>query len=459
MLFVASAAAAAATAPTLTVWNQAVKEGDSGTRNLSFEVTLSPPSDQRVTVEVNTGPAPGDVPALTDSSMPGGPDYVPVKARTLTFEPGETGKTVDVPVYGDRTDEPRWERFALHLSNAVNADIETHSALGYIVDDDPLPRLTVQSRTVTEGDSGKRTMSFTAALSAATGQEVIVYFDIADGTAREGEDYVVPFRPRPYQMIISGKRFQRQGTFEVEILGDTLEEGDETFRVALSNPLNVVLPDAPVTGTITDDDGTGPITGGNAAPTASDSSVTILDDLRVIPRHVFSADDFNFSDADSGDALASVRILTPPALGTLALGNTAVTADGVVTKAQLDAGDLSFQPEEGGWGNGYATFAFRVNDGKAESADSYAMTINVGEVSYEQVARLVLVDASAGVDLLNLSTGPAVSAGGSYGVRADAKDHLQVGSVVFSLLGPLHHHYTDEQPPYSLFGDMNGAVN
>ena len=255
-------APAASALPTLTVWGQAVKEGDSGTRNLAFTVTLAPPSDQRVTVQVDTGPASGDTHALTDFSAPGGPDYVPVTARTLTFEPGETQKTVDVPVNGDRMDEPRWERFALHLSNAVNADIETHSAVGYIMDDDPLPELTVRSRTVTEGDSGKRTVSFTAALSAATGQEVFVYFDIGDGTATEGEDYRVPFRPRPRQMIISGKRFQRQGTFEVESLGDTLEEGDKTFRVELWNPRNVVLPDAAITGTITDDDdGTDPMAG------------------------------------------------------------------------------------------------------------------------------------------------------------------------------------------------------
>ena len=453
-------APAAFALPTLTVWGQAVKEGDSGTRNLAFTVTLAPPSDQRVTVRVDTGPAPGDTHALTDFSAPGGPDYVPVTARTLTFEPGETQKTVDVPVNGDRMDEPRWERFALHLSNAVNADIETHSAVGYIMDDDPLPSLTVRSRTVSEGDSGTRTVSFTAALSAATGQEVIVYFDIGDGTATEGEDYRVPFRPRPHQMIISGKRFQRQGTFEVEILGDTLEEGDETFRVELSSPTNVVLPDAAITGTITDDDdGTDPMTGGNTAPTASDGSVSVLDDVRSTPRYTFGAGDFNFADADPGDALASVRIVAPPSPGSLALDDVAVTASQVVTKAQLDAGELSFQPDENAWGNGYATFTFRVSDGTTESADAYAMTIDVVEVSYEELARLMLVDAATGVDLGNLATGPAVSAGGAYGVRADVDTPRLIGSVVFSLQGPIQHRHTDDQAPYSLFGDVDGVVN
>ncbi len=434
-------------------------EGDSGTRDLAFTVTLAPPSERRVTVEVNTGSAPGDVSATTDSSQPGGPDYQAVTGRMLTFEPGETSKTVNVLVNGDRTDEPRWERFTLNLSNAVNAEIETRSADGYIGDDDPLPRLTVQDRTLTEGDGGTRNMTFTAALSAATGQEVIFYFDIRGGTATEDEDYRVPFHPRPHQMIISGKRFQTQGTFEVEILGDTLAESNETFRVELSKPLNVILPDTAITGTIADDDGTDPITNTNTPPTASDSSVRFRDNLIAIPRYTFKAGDFNFADADPGDALASVKLVTPPAIGSLELDGAAVTANQVVTKAQLDAGELTFQPDYGGRGEGYATFTFRVNDGTAESADTYVMTIHVAAVTYEEVARLVLVDTATGADLQNLATGPTVSAARSYGVRADVKGRAPVGSVVFSLRGPLAHQHTDDRAPYSLFGDAHGVVD
>ena len=450
---------AASAQPKLTVSGQAVDEGDSGTRNLPFTVTLAPASDQRVTVEVNTGSAPDDDPAVTDFSLPGGPDYQAITARTLAFEPGETEKTVNVGVNGDRTDE-RTERFMLHLSNAVNADIRTHSAAGYIMDDDPAPELTIQSRTLTEGDAGRRAMTFTAALSAATGREVIVYYDIVAGTATEGEDYRVPFHPRPKQMIISGKRFQTQGTFEVEILGDTLEEDDETFQVKLSAPINVILPDATITGTIRDDDRTGPITVGNTAPTASDSRVSFSDDLLSTPSYTFKTGDFNFADADSGDALASVKIVTPPSLGSLELDGAGVTANQVVTKAQLDAGNLTFQPEDNGRGDGgYASFTFRVSDGTAESADTYAMTIYVTEVFYEEVSRLMLVDAARGADLRKLIPGTTVSADRSYGVRADVKRPGLVGSVVFSLLGPSTHRYTDEQAPFSLFGDVNGVVN
>lgn len=106
--------------PTLTVETRGVTVGDTGTQNLAFSVTLSPPSDRQVTVNVNTGPSNSDIKARTDFSQPGGPDYEAVTDRVLTFEAGETEKTVDVVVYGDTTDEPTTEGFMLHLSDAVS---------------------------------------------------------------------------------------------------------------------------------------------------------------------------------------------------------------------------------------------------------------------------------------------------------------------------------------------------
>ena len=73
----------------------------------------------------------------------------------------------------------------------------------------------------------------------------------------------------------------------------------------------------------------------NTAPTAADNTVTTGEDRP----YTFMAGDFEFDDDDTGDTLASVKIVTPPGLGTLALDGTAVLADAVVTKAQID-GDM-----------------------------------------------------------------------------------------------------------------------
>ena len=69
--------------------------------------------------------------------------------------------------------------------------------------------------------------------------------------------------------------------------------------------------------------------------------------------------------------------MTPPGLGTLALDGTAVMADDVVTKAQIDGDMLTFRPAQDAHGDAYTTFTFKVNDGTVDSADAYTMTIDV----------------------------------------------------------------------------------
>ena len=93
--------------------------------------------------------------------------------------------------------------------------------------------------------------------------------------------------------------------------------------------------------------------------------------------YAFMAGDFGFDDTDTGDTLASVKIVTVPGLGTLALDGTAVLADDVVTEAQIDADMLTFRPAQDAHGVAYTTFTFKVNDGTVDSADAYTMTIDV----------------------------------------------------------------------------------
>ena len=111
----------------------------------------------------------------------------------------------------------------------------------------------------------------------------------------------------------------------------------------------------------------------NNAPTAANNTVTAA----AGAAYAFEADDFGFADADTGDTLASVKIVTLPTPGTLALGGTAVLADAVVTKAQIDGDMLTFTPVAGASGAGYASFTFKVNDGTDDSTSAYTMTIDV----------------------------------------------------------------------------------
>src|SRR5262249_14559585 len=105
--------------PSLYVNSVTVAEGDSGTTNAVFTVTLANgPTNQTVTVAYATADA--------GAVAPG--DYLPVSG-TLTFAPGTTTRTVSVPIVGDTTPE-QYAFFYLRLSNAVNAVIRDGEGRG-----------------------------------------------------------------------------------------------------------------------------------------------------------------------------------------------------------------------------------------------------------------------------------------------------------------------------------------
>lgn len=110
--------------PFLSVNDVVLPEGKSGTRDATFTVSLSPPSGQTVTVNYST--------ANGKAKSPG--DYE-ARNGTLVFEPGQTTKTVAVPVKGDRKYE-RTEHFFLNLSGATNATIADGQGKGTIRNDD-----------------------------------------------------------------------------------------------------------------------------------------------------------------------------------------------------------------------------------------------------------------------------------------------------------------------------------
>jgi large repetitive protein len=113
-----------------------VKEGDAGTVNVLFPITLSVAPSERVQLDWRAG-----------NYTAGLADYESAKG-TVTFEPGQTTKTVSVNVKGDTRDEPA-EAFVVLLGNPRGATIAAPGAsFGVITDDDgpkvgigrPVPR-------------------------------------------------------------------------------------------------------------------------------------------------------------------------------------------------------------------------------------------------------------------------------------------------------------------------------
>ena len=111
-------------------------------------------------------------------------------------------------------------------------------------------------------------------------------------------------------------------------------------------------------------------------PTAANNTVTTNEDTT----YTFSASDFSYSDIDS-DTMASVKITTLETAGALQLSGVDVTLNQVITKADIDAGNLKFVPVANANGSSYDSFAFSVNDGTTDSASSYTLTVDVTAVN------------------------------------------------------------------------------
>src|SRR5207237_825288 len=119
------------------------------------------------------------------------------------------------------------------------------------------------------------------------------------------------------------------------------------------------------------------------APMSGPSTVTTAEDLD----YVFTSADFPFSDVDAGDTLQSVKITSLATAGTISYSGTAVTLNQVVTKADIDAGLLTFTPVANENGSPYATFQFKVADRTLFSACSGPERLALRDVQVPSVRR------------------------------------------------------------------------
>jgi len=223
----------------MSIADATVTEGDAGTVNANFAVTLTTASASTVTVNYATSSP------LVANAATAGVDYQ-TTSGTLTFAPGVTQLTVAVPVNGDTLDEAN-EIFHVNLSSVTNATLLDGQGVGTIADDDT-SAISINDVAVAEGDAGTSNAVFTVTLSTANSRTVTVDYATTDGTAVAGSDYdaasgTVSFAPG-----------QTSKTLTVAVRGDTLDEPDETILVNLSNPTNAVIADSQGIGTIQDDD-------------------------------------------------------------------------------------------------------------------------------------------------------------------------------------------------------------
>ncbi len=387
--------------PTVSINSPSVTEGDSGSTNLTFTATLSATSAQQVTV------AYADAGTGTATS---GTDYTAITAGTLTFAAGTTSQTFNVAVTGDTTDEVD-ETVVVTLSSPTNATISTANGTGTITDDDG-PTVSIDSPSVTEGDSGSTNLTFTATLSAASAQQVTVaYADATTGTATSGTDYTA---------ITGGTLTFAAGTtsqtFNVAVTGDTTDEANETVVVTLSSPTNATISTASGTGTITNDDGP-TVSIDSPSVTEGDGGSTNLTFTVTLSPASAQQVTVDYTDAGTGTATSGTdyTAITDATL-TFTAGTTSQTFTVAVTGDTTDEANETIvvtlsSPTNATISTANGTGTITDDDGPTVSIDSPSVTEgNSGSTNLTFTVSLSAASAQqVTVDYADATTGTATS--------------------------------------------------
>ena len=334
--------------PVLSIDAPTVAEGDSGTATLTFTVTLSAASHETVTVnyaDAGTGTA--------TSGTGTGADYAAPTAGTLTFDPGQTSKTIGVTVNGDTADEPD-ETVVIKLSGLTEAKFAgggTELTGTGTIENDDQPVLSIDAPSVVEGDSGTVTLTWKVRLSAASSGVVTVkYADAGTGTATSSGD------DADYTLNLGtlgvGTLSIPAGTTEAFIRatvnGDTTDEPDETIVIKLSDLTGAKFfgggSELIGAGAIENDDDPELYIDSPAVVEGDSGTVTLRWTVRL---SVVSHEDVTVSYADAGTGTATSGTGAGADYATLSAGTLTIGSGATVGFIDVTVnGDTTDEPDE-----------------------------------------------------------------------------------------------------------------
>jgi len=239
----------AASTYTLTVDSPNINES-AGTDSVNIRVTPinknAWDSGDQIIIHYETQNAGGGADATAGS------DYTAIGNTQLTITPDNDGTAlvqIPVTILQDTFIEGN-EEFSLAITSAsVNTGKSvaiSDGGLITIIDDDTgtLPSLSIEDVSIDE-EAGS--VSVRVSLSMPSANPVTFSYVTVDGTATSGNDYTAVGTTA----TISGSTYV---DISIPILGDSVNEVDETFEIYLSSPTNATIGDASGVVTIIDDD-------------------------------------------------------------------------------------------------------------------------------------------------------------------------------------------------------------
>ncbi|MEE9342884.1 MAG: Calx-beta domain-containing protein, partial [Gammaproteobacteria bacterium] len=205
----------------VTVSDATVTEGVGSAK---ITISLSAASNKQVKVRVKTA----------NATAQAGADFNFTNIL-LTFQPGQTIKEILVPVKNDNKQEAT-ETFKIQLSQPRNAIIGDGEAAVTITDNDGVKTaqstLTINNVTKKEGRGAAKII---VTLKPPSNRQVKVNYATVNGSAKSPADY------GSKKGVLTFNAGQTTKNIFITIKNDNQNEGNETLKVKLSNPVNAVL--------------------------------------------------------------------------------------------------------------------------------------------------------------------------------------------------------------------------
>jgi len=216
----------------LSVSNPTITEGDSGTKDLEFTVSVSQPAQTPFTVNYST----------TDGTAKAGNDYIAVQNGILTFDKDHTSQTVIIKVIGDKIVEAT-EQFYLSVNNLSNTfgnhlSLPDAPATATIEDNDYAKISITGTKEGNEAGLVNGLFVFRILEGYAVDKPFTVNYQLGSGQADEataGEDYTNSASGQ-----ITFEAGETEKTLEIVVIDDDKVENEET--VTLNAVLTSVYP-------------------------------------------------------------------------------------------------------------------------------------------------------------------------------------------------------------------------
>ncbi len=217
----------------LTIADQSLTEGNTGTSNMTFTISSSAIVAADLTVNF----------IVSDITAAHPADYT-VNSGSATISAGTNSTTINIPVVGDAIVEST-ETFRLDLNSPSSGSVSGF-ATGTINDNDNAS-LTISNATANEGDGS---VEFSVTLNGTVASAFDVDYALSNGSATGGSD----FNASAGTINFTGTNGQTR-TISVPITDDAVVENTESFGISLSTTNVAIDATDTATGTINDNDG------------------------------------------------------------------------------------------------------------------------------------------------------------------------------------------------------------